>query len=230
MAKILFGAGVGDARGSIGAMTFTKGRYGAVLRQKVSPVQPRSSLVLTIRSLFATLSRKWAYTLTDAQRAGWLALASITTYTNAFGNSNHPTGLQLYQSCNRNLQLLGAPLIADAPANLNVTSLLTISPTIAKTAQVFSVAYTATPVPATHDICIEAGPQNNPGRANGTNGLRFLNSFGPASASPADMAAKYIAKFGAIQAGQKITVRAFMVNETNGAASTPLVTTVTVAA
>jgi hypothetical protein len=230
MAKILFGAGVGDARGSVGAMTFSKGRSGAVLRQKVSPVQPRSAHVLTIRSLFATLSKRWAHTLTDAQRAGWIALASTTALTNTFGNTYHPTGLQLYQSCNRNLQLLGAPTIADAPANLDVTSLLTITPTAAKTGQTFAIAYTATPVPGTHDICFDASPQLNKGRAFTGSAMKFVNSFGPGSASPADIAARYIALYGALQAGQKITVRAWAINETNGAASTPLVSTITVGA
>ena len=219
MAKILFGAGVGDARGSVGSATFTKGRNGAVLRTKVSPVQPRSPNVMAIRAFFQTLSKNWANTLTDAERAGWNALAAVTSYVNSFGNTYHPTGLQLYQGCNRNLQLLGAPLISAAPDNLDVDTPLTLTVTADSDPQTLSAAYTATPVPADHSICFDMTPQVNRGRSFMGSNFKFINSYGPATASPADLLSLYTAKFGALRAGQKLTTRCWLINQVNGAAS-----------
>lgn len=306
MAKILFGAGVGDARGSVGALTFSKGRNGAIIRTKVSPVQPRTSSVLTIRGQFSSLSKVWANTLTDNQRLAWIALAATTTYTNVFGNSYHPTGLQLFQSCNRNLDVIGEAHIEDAPANLDVTGLLTVDAdaaaashavltqvdatftaaeyyysshtglvpavgmqvtiagfatggnnvtgtiiaatggasgkfSLALTTQAdethagtadgtgFSVSYTTTPLPANHHIVLQATAQQSGGRYNfGSNGKQVFASAA-AAASPADITSEYAALFGAFRSGTKIQVKAFAVNDVNGAASTPLSVTTTVA-
>jgi len=69
MAKIQFSAVVGDARGKVGGNVFTKGRSGAVLRTKVSPVQPRSSFQRAVRSGFTAESKAWTGDLDDTQRA-----------------------------------------------------------------------------------------------------------------------------------------------------------------
>lgn len=225
MAKILFGAGVGDARGSIGSMTFTRGRNGPVIRTKVSPVQPRSAAVMNIRAFFATLSKAWTFILTDAQRAAWMALAAITTYTNAFGNTYHPTGLQLYQGCNRNLQLTGTATIDDAPSNLDVDTPLTLTVAAILATQELNATFTPTPIPAAHAMCFAATPGANPGRMFERSGYRFVGSFAAALASPRELAAAYILKFGALRTGTKITVRGWLINITNGSASQPLVAT-----
>jgi hypothetical protein len=306
MAKILLGAAIGDARGSVGAHTFTKGRNGAVLRQKVSPVQPRSSSVLTIRSQFSALSKYWANQLLDDQRAGWNALAAITSYTNVFGNTYHPTGLQLFQSCNRNLDVIGEAHIDDAPDNLDVTGLLTVSAdaaaashavltavdatltsaeyaysshtglvpavgmqvtvagfttpgnnvtgtiiaatggaagsfSLALTSQEdethagtadgtgFSIAFTATPVDADTAVVVQCSPMHSAGRQSFGSARRQIYASALNAASPLDITSAYTALFGAFRSGTKIQARVFTVNSVNGAASTPISVTTTVA-
>lgn len=307
MAKILLGAALGDARGSVGAHTFTRGRNGAVLRQKVSPVQPRSSSVLTIRSQFSSLSKYWANSLTDDQRAGWIALANVTNYTNVFGNTYHPTGLQLFQSCNRNMDVIGEAHIDDAPDNLDVTSLLTVAADAAAPSHAvisavevlgsvatytysshtglapavgmsiliagfvatatnngtfkiisasggasgtfsvdfvaqadethaatgdatgFSISYTATPVDAATAVVVQCSPQQSGGRTFFGSGSKQVFASALNAASPLDITTAYAALFGAFRSGTKIQAKVFTVNSVNGAASTPISVTTTVA-
>lgn len=228
MAKILFGAGVGDARGSIGSATFTKGRNGAVLRMKVSPVQPRSPAVMAVRANFMDLSKRWGFTLSDAQRAAWMALAAITSYTNQFGNTYHPTGLQLYQGCNRNLQLCGLVPIDAAPGNLDVDVPLTLTVAAILATQELNATFTPTPIPAAHYMAFDAVAGHNPGRNFHGAGYRFVGAFAPALASPRELAAAYIAKFGALRSGTKVTIRGWLINTANGSASQELVASDTV--
>lgn len=230
MAKILLGATLADARGSVGGATYSKGRFGPILRIKVSPVQPRSAAVLTVRALFATLAKRWANTLTDVQRAGWNSLSAANPRTNVFGNSITLTGLQLYESVNRNLQVVATPVIDDAPPNLDVTNLLTITPAAADTGDTFTVAYTATPLGADDHLVIHASGPFNAGRSFFGSKLKYIYVSSPAAASPANIHAAYIAIFGALRATNKIQVRAFIIRATNGAASTPLSSDIIVAA
>lgn len=306
MAKILLGAAVGDARGSVGAHTFSKGRNGAILRQKVSPVQPRSSSVLTIRAQFSELSKRWANVLTDEQRLGWNALASTVNYTNVFGNTYHPTGLQLYQSCNRNLDVVGESHIDDAPDNLDVTGLTTLTAdgaapsviTLTKATHLgdiaqydysgftglapavgmqvtitgfvtggnnvtgriiaasgggagtfsldyttqanethageangtgFSIDFTPTPAGADNYVVVQATSQQSGGRTFFGSGAKQVKVSAANGTAPLDCTSEYAALFGAFRSGTKIQVKAFMVNSINGAASTPISTTATVA-
>jgi hypothetical protein len=178
----------------------------------------------------ALLSKRWFAELSDAERLGWTAFAIANPRTNVFGNSITLTGLQMYQSCNRNIQTVGAATIDAAPANLDVAALTTITPAAAAGAGTFTVAYTPTPVPANHSLIIEATLQVNAGRSFVSSYYRFIDAAGPAAASPFNIAAAYAAVWGGLRAGQKITVRAKQVKETTGAVSTPLVSMITVAA
>lgn len=228
MAKVLHGSTIGDIRGSVGAGTHTKGRFGAVMRQKVSPVQPRSASVLKIRAFFSTLSKNWANTLTDEMRAGWNALAAVTTYTNVFGNTYHPTGLQLYQSCNRNLQLIGAPLITDAPDNLDVDDPLTLAVSASAGGGTLSAAFSPSPFAAGLVLAFDGTPQFNQGVSNVGQRYKYLTAV--ADPTPANLAAAYTALFGALRLNQKIGIRCWFIKWTTGAASQVISDLVTVAA
>jgi hypothetical protein len=123
LAKIVFSAVVGDARKKAGGVVFSKVRTGAIVRRKVSPVQPRSQYQRTVRSLFTSLSKYWGASLSDTQRSGWNALAAANPRKDVFGQTKTLTGLQLFQSCNRNLNSLGiTTVLEDPPAALSAGS------------------------------------------------------------------------------------------------------------
>lgn len=225
MAKILLGATLGDARGSVGGVTYTKGRFGAVLRQKVSPVQPRGAVVLTNRGLFAGLAKRWFGTLTDAQRLGWIALAAANPRTNVFGNSIILTGLQMYIGLNRNIQQVGAAVIDAPPPNLDVDGLTTLTATPNGTLSTFSIAFTPTPTPGSHHLIIEASMQVNAGRSFVSSFYRFIQFFPDPQTSPVTIFTNYTGIWGALRIGQRITVRASLKRSDTGASSVPIVDT-----
>jgi hypothetical protein len=115
MAKIMFSAVVGDARKKAGGVVFTKGRTGAVIRRKVSPVQPRTPAQRAARAQFTALSKNWSTAVTPDDIAGWNALALQYPRKDQFGQTKKLTGLQLFQSCNRNLQSIGITTELDTP-------------------------------------------------------------------------------------------------------------------
>jgi hypothetical protein len=148
MAKIKLGATLGDARNAAGAIVYSKNQFGAYIRQKVSPVQPRTPRQTQVRQQFTDISKRWGVVLTDSQRNGWKALAAANPVSDVFGDSQTLTGLQFYQRVSRNLQEAGEPILDDAPADQNVTGLLTLA---------------VNPSVASHSVlseAINAGPAN----------------------------------------------------------------------
>ena len=69
------------------------------------------------------------------------------------------------------------------------------------------IAFTPTPVPANTAFIIEATAQVSPGRNFLKNEFRVLSFADAAAASPEDIAAVYVSRFGALIEGQKIGVR-----------------------
>jgi hypothetical protein len=216
MAKIVFSAVVGDARKKIGGTVFTKGRSGAVVRRKVSPIQPRSSLQRNVRASFTALSKLWGgATMDDTKRAGWNALASNYPQKDKFGASHTLTGLQMFQKLNRVLATIGAASILTPPASLSAEfpgaitgtasapSTLTVSPT--------------TPPTAADTAMVFAGAQVSPGRLAVGNRYRFLQKFVLADTPPWDIHAAYTAKFGALIATKKVPILVKYATTANGA-------------
>jgi len=219
MAKIQFSSVVGDARNKIGGSVFTKVRFGAMVRRKVSPVQPRTSRQTTVRALLTLLSKRWGSTLTAAQRAGWESLAGSYPRTDVFGNSYTLTGLQMYTALNRNLQLIGVTIIDDAPASLSVGSpgSITATATIG-TPNVLDVTPVTDPAAGEVPVVFAARPVSA-GRKFITSLLRYIFQDAAATAGPYDAVSEYEAKFGTMVAGQNISVGLIYINNSTGAAS-----------
>lgn len=119
MAKLIMGAAVGQASGSVGGVVFTKGPFGLVMQIKGRPHQSPSNLQLGIRGGFQTLSKRWALTLTDTQQAGWVALAQANPVPDIFGNMIKLLGVQFYIKLNGSLRAIGSAPIDDAPGALS---------------------------------------------------------------------------------------------------------------
>jgi hypothetical protein len=219
MAKIIFSAVVGDARAKAGGVVFTKGRFGAVVRRKVSPVQPRTSYQTNVRALFTLLTKRWGGTLTATQRAGWISLAQAFPQKDVFGNNITLTGLQMYIKLNRNLQTIAVAVIDDPPVTLSVGSpgTFTLSSAVGPPITLTGDAGTE---PATGEVpVVEAVAPVSPGRSFVGNRYRYIFKAAAATAGPWDIAATYAAKFGTLVANQNVSARVYYVNNTTGAAS-----------
>lgn len=226
MSKIMFGAGVADARNALGGHVFSKNRNGAYLRMKVSPSQPRSATVLMVRANFGNIAAAWGGALTDPQRAAWTALAATVSIPDQFGNPQVPTGLQYYMRVNRNLFTIGQPRLDVAPGGTAVESLVSLALTATFTGTVLSLAFTPTPLGASSHLVVTMTPEISPGKSFFTPFLKQIFADpAPATASPKVLLTPWSAKFGALIAGQKIGVSAYIIDDVTGASSAPAATT-----
>jgi hypothetical protein len=216
MAKIVFSAVVGDARKKAGGVVFTKGRSGAVVRRKVSPIQPRSSAQRNVRADFSAISKSWSgASMDDAKRAAWNALAQNYPVKDKFGASHVLTGLQMFQKLNRVLATMGVGTLYVAPATLSAgfPGTLTVTATAPGTLT-FTCSNT---IPAGENIMIFGAAQQSPGRTFVGSRFRFLDNL-PQAASY-DVGAKYVAKFGALIATKKVPLLVRNANTSTGATS-----------
>lgn len=189
--------------GSRDARTASRNRFGQYFRNRASPVQPRTPAQLNQRARMSTNAAGWR-TLTDAQRAGWASLGAQITRTDSLGQSYTLNGFGAYTSVNNNKLDAGDAVVAAAPAIVTPAELATV--TITLTAAAFSIAYTATPLPANTRLFIFASPQRSAGVSfNGD--YRLLAVTAAAAASPHNLLAAYTARFGVPVVGNKIFVK-----------------------
>jgi len=79
MAKITFAAPVAEARGKVGGIVYSRNTWGAYIRNKVSPVQPRTPAQNLIRAKMTQMAERWRDVLTSTQRLAWELYAELTT-------------------------------------------------------------------------------------------------------------------------------------------------------
>lgn len=114
MAKVLFTAVVADMRNKLNGTVFSKNRYGAYTRTKVTPVNRRSDAQMLQRSQLGSLSASWRG-LTEAQRTAWNDAAINFPRTDIFGNKKILSGQALYVGLNTNLLNAGEGIISAPP-------------------------------------------------------------------------------------------------------------------
>ena len=215
MAKIKLGAIVVDMRGKSNGHVFSKNRGGAYMRTKVTPSNPQTTSQMSIRGIFASISSAWS-SLTEANRASWNGLVTSYARTDVFGDLRNPTGKNLFQRLNQNLeisrqaQLTVCPEPSEVPfANLSEVNgdvsdlelnVLTSGDTTGAKLLVF-----ATPI-------LSAGTSFVKNR------LRLIAVLDGGNAASGQVWTDYVAKFGTPTAGANIYVGVRVINA-NGQAS-----------
>lgn len=226
--KIKFGAMVVDGRGKVGGQVASKNRGGAYLKNKVTPINPRSSAQLGVRATFTSLSQGWR-SLTATQQAAWRAAVVNFNKKDIFGDLRNPSGSQLYSRLNLNIlnangaQINVPPALSVTPAVVNATI------TAAAGTPALSIVFTPAPVPAGIAYVIEATAQLSQGKNFVRNQFRKINVLAPAAVSPNNALATYTARFGALTAGSAIFFRFTAVVLASGIKSQSTVTRVVVA-
>lgn len=228
MAKVKFGAMVNDARGRMDGVVYSKNQYGAYVRQKVSPVNPLSARQTLVRARLSTISKRWAGTLTDAQRASWSGWAKLNPVVDVFNDKQQLSGIAMYNRLNGVILNVAGAVIDDPPVDLDVTSLVSVTVTATAGPSVVSIAFTATPLAAGTLLYIYATPALSPGVTFVKPFLRYIGASAAAQASPFVATAIYTAKYGDTIAGTKIGFLVAVANNTTGALSPGLATVVTV--
>jgi hypothetical protein len=214
MAKAKYGGGIQDLRGSIAGQVHSRNTYGNYIRQKVSPVQPRTQRQLEIRELFTTLSRRFSNVLTDEQQEAWRQAAASTPIRDVFGDSIALTGINLYNRLNSLRVLAGLAPLDWPPSAQEVPALTTFTLNSAIDAWELSVDFAPTPIPASHYLFIWATEPLNPGVAFVNHKLRLIAVLPPGTASPATLNAAYVDRYGGLIPGKAIYLAGELVHET----------------
>lgn len=209
--------------GSIAGTTSSRNRFGQYRRTRAIPVNPNSSYQGAVRARLSVSAAAWRL-LTAAQRAGWNDLANGVTRSNSLGQSYNMTGFMCYCSCNNNQAAAGNAALSDAPLIASPAPCLTAVITL--TAAAFSIAYTATPLAAGARLFTYTSLQRSAGRAF-EGDFRLLAVSAAAAASPANVYAAYVARFGVPIVGNRIFVQ--LRTYLGGFLSGPLTTSAVVA-
>jgi len=230
MAKVKLGATLADARNAAGGIVYSKNQFGAYVRQKVSPVQPRGVYQQLARAQTQHLATYWANTLTALQRAAWIALAEANPVIDVFGDSQILTGLQYFVRVNRNRMKAELVQIDDAPADQVVSAPLTLTLTADVSDNKIGIAFTPTPPPAGHHVVMWLTPQLTQGKAFAQSYLKLIQISAAAAPSPIDVTTKWRDRYGTFVAGPKLICEMCFLNGTNGAESAALQASCTISA
>lgn len=206
MALVRYGNGVSELRGSIAGNVFSRGRAGAIVRNRTTPVNPNTQAQADFRYLFSQTAANYT-TLTKSQQEAWTEYAQMLTFwRNRLGEPYTPSGRQVFQYCNMNLALVNATLLAvvagspsyNFPLGAQIVDpnfdLVTkpVPPLFTSGDKSFNLSLTAgaittfesnaaaIPPNATDDIqrfIVEATPVMRPTMRNRSNLYRFINSF-----------------------------------------------------
>jgi len=186
--------------GSLAGQTASRNRFGQYRRTRSIPVNPGTTFQALARARMATNAAAWR-ALTAEQRAAWHVLGGNISRTDSLGQTYTLTGSQAYSSINGNNLAAGNAVVGDAPA-LTEPGLVTLGAIIC-TVAAHSVAYTVTPLPAGERLFIFASPMRSAGRSY-EGDLRLILVTAAAAASPANIAAGYTARYGALVIGQRV--------------------------
>lgn len=121
MALVKFGAGIVGMSGSIAGVVHSHNRFGAYIRPRTKPVNPKSFRQLASRILVMFLSEQWHDDpMTDAIRDAWQTYASSFNMLNKLGEQITLTGFNTFVMCNSARLTAGGSLITAAPTTLGL--------------------------------------------------------------------------------------------------------------
>lgn len=209
--------------GSQASLTYSRNRYGQYIRNRSSPVQPRTTHQLAIRAKHTQNAQAWK-SLTMAQRLAWDSLGQQIQRTDSLGQVYHLTGFQAYCMVNNNLRIAGEAPVSTPPEFFVVPHLDSISLTLTPTS--FSLTFAPTPLGTGRRLFVFASPQRSPGRSF-EHDLRLIHVSALAPTSPLALLTPYTARFGAPVAGLRIFVKVVVYEK--GFTSNPLFTSAVVA-
>lgn len=127
MASVVFGAVIGEARGSVGNVTYSRNQFGAYSKARVTPTNPNTAKQQTSRARLRACVIQWQ-SLTNAQRARYQIIAEMYNNKNRVGQSFKYNGY-IYFMRQALLSVNSAkpqPTQGEAPQQKSTTSIVSI--------------------------------------------------------------------------------------------------------
>ena len=112
--KTFFGSIITEGSGKIGGNVISKNRYGLFVKQNHTPVNPKSSRQLIVRSNFNVVVKFWE-SLSDSDRLLWNRRVSDFPYSDKFGETRYLSGYGLFVKLNMVRVNLGQSIITTPP-------------------------------------------------------------------------------------------------------------------
>lgn len=190
------GIAITDGRNKIGGSVASRNTFGAYIRNKVTPVNPDTPAQAAVRAIFADIAQSWS-ALTEAQRQEWNEAVPNFEHTDIFGDTITPTGFNLHQQLNLNLQAIELPVIVSPPAPADPQSLTNLSLDFNMAGNSLEVSSTEA-IETTTDFLIRATAGLSAGVSFVKSEFKTLQVATDADAFPIDIQTAYDAVFGGI--------------------------------
>lgn len=215
------------ASGKLGGVVASHNRGGQYFRKHTIPTQPRTPAQKLVRNQLAGLSSAYK-SLTASQILGWNALGLTVTLKSKLGTTYHPTGQQLFVSCNKHLANVGITTqLSNPPSIPSIPSVTTFTATpVGSGTTVTSFGLAVTPnLSASFAVQVRATAVMSNGRIFvGKSAYRNIWGVTPSPTQPtnATIFTDYVARFGPLPATGQIGFALRLVDPISGFAGTPV--------
>ncbi len=131
-----------EARGSVAGLTYTRNKFGLVVRAKASPVNPNTDRQQAVRNIFSALAELWTSALSEVQRAAWNLYASNITMKDSQGQDIFLTGFNHFIRSNAVNLAAGGTRVDDGPTIFTLADTdETLAVTGSEATQLLTVAF-----------------------------------------------------------------------------------------
>lgn len=203
--KIKYSALVSDARGKLNGSVASRNRYGNYLRNKMTPVNRRTSFQQANRAIFGAMSALWNG-ISEAQRTAWRNYADENPYTDIFGDQKTLQGNSMFTGINTLLNNADLPtLLTPDSTPVDMPHILISIATLTDSA--FSIEVSSTTTDADKFV-IYATPPVSAGKLFLKNDFRIVSALDASdfTSNAYDFYADYTARFGAPTDGSRVGV------------------------
>ncbi len=206
---------IGQISGRLGGDVFSHNRFGQYIRKGTNPVTVTSEAALAAKARLGSVSSAWQE-LSSAQRDAWTQYAQTNPIKNRLGESVINTGHGTFAGINARRLALPVAISEEPPTEPPPPPLNSLSLTADIGAGDVSMVFTPTPLAANNRAMILATVLDSAGINYVSNLLRFISGGSTPDASPYVFEALLSARFGVLQVGQIIVVRAVVVSAATG--------------
>lgn len=218
MALMTPGPLVGQVSGRIGGSVFSHNRGGAYIRNGAIPTKVVNPFTEQVRGNMSVCSRAWA-TLTDANREAWREYCVENPVVNRLGQTKTLSGHMAYNKLNSRIILAGGTSIDIPPTADPPDALTSLSITASLGGTVANVVFAASPLPANVCLWVWAAVTRGSGATYVGNRYRLVHKSAAAAATPADIWGDLEDRFGSLQVGDRIFIRAQTISKVTGLTS-----------
>lgn len=222
------GIGLTDGRGKVGGTVLSKSRSGATARNKVTPINRRTSRQSAIRAVFASFSQQFR-TLTTAQITAWNnAAQNGFSLRNIFGDTVQMSGLNLFVRLNTNIDLVSGTAITNPPsASATPVGIVAVDPQMdfSSSSLLATCNFIGGGVStnANNAVLVYGTPPLSPGQQFVKSKLRLFTVIPPTTdTSATNLYSDYVDRFGAFATGDQIVLAVQNISLVSGISSTPV--------